>query len=119
MAKEKQPKILEKDISKAIRKTLNQLGIFHWKVWQGMGSKPGVSDILGVLPDGRILAIEVKTPLGMNKRLRDRAKGLDIPQDIFIDRVKQNGGVAFYATSAFEVYEAIQWALKRSKVQDE
>lgn len=53
----------------------------------------GVSDILGVLPGGRILAIEVKTPVGR----------VSPEQRIFIDMVNDDGGVAFVARSIADV----------------
>ena len=57
-----------------------------------MGTK-GVSDILGVLPGGRFLALEVKT-----------AKGKLTPaQADFLQSVAGGGGLAFMAQSAEEV----------------
>lgn len=47
----------------------------------------GVSDILGILPDGRFLAIECKT--GYNK-------ASDVQKE-FIKNINDNGGVAFVA----------------------
>jgi VRR-NUC domain len=44
-----------------------------------------VSDILGVLPNGKILAIEVKSKMG--KLTKDQSE--------FINMVKQNGGCAY------------------------
>jgi hypothetical protein len=56
--------ILESEITKAILKDLRSMGVFCFKHWGGpMGTK-GVSDILGVLPGGRFLALEVKTEKG-------------------------------------------------------
>lgn len=49
----------------------------------------GVSDILGILPDGRFLAIEVKRPGG-----KASAKQLE-----FIEQITSRGGVAFVADS--------------------
>lgn len=47
----------------------------------------GVADILGVLPNGRMLAIEVKTPSGR----------VSPKQQKFLDRVNKEGGLAFVA----------------------
>ena len=53
----------------------------------------GVSDILGILPDGKILAIEVKS-----------LKGKPTPsQTSFLERVTENNGVAFVARSVADV----------------
>lgn len=92
--KKKQPETI---ITDQIRDALDLCGIFHWKQWQGMGSKPGVSDILGVLPDGKFLAIEVKTPTG---RVSDH-------QQKFIDKVNASGGVAFVARSLDDVLDTL------------
>ena len=45
---------------------------------------PGCSDVIGQLRDGRMLAIEVKRPLGR----------ITSAQDAFLQRVRANGGVA-------------------------
>lgn len=90
------PKQSEKDITRAIRGLLNTLGIWHWKQWQGMGSYPGVADILGIY-QGKLLAIEVKT---LNGKVSDR-------QDAFIDQVNLRGGIAFVARSPDDVIERL------------
>lgn len=56
-------------------------------------SKRGVSDILGILPGGRLLAIEVKSKTGRLSRW----------QVLFLDDVRRNGGVAFMARSVDDV----------------
>lgn len=90
------PKQSEKDITRAIRSLLNTLGIWHWKQWQGMGSYPGVADILGIY-QGKLLAIEVKT---VNGKVSDR-------QDAFIDQVNLRGGIGFVARSPDDVIEKL------------
>ncbi len=54
---------------------------FVWKQWQGPMSYPGVADILGILPGGRFLAIEVKTRRG---RVSSRQKA-------FLKKVNDRG----------------------------
>lgn len=61
---------------------------------------PGVSDILGVPPGGRFLAIEVKAPKG-------RASPYQLQ---FIDEVNQQGGLAFVAHSVEEVQDALRYS---------
>lgn len=80
--------ISERDITRQIRDVLKYHGIFHWKVHQGLGSTPGVADILGCYK-GRLLAIEVKAPKG---RLSEH-------QVRFLERVSQEGGIAIVAYS--------------------
>ena len=87
----------EKDITHQIRSVLKTFGIFHWKVWQGMGSAPGVPDIVGILKDGRFLGIEVKT---QNGRLSPH-------QERFIQNINDAGGLAFVARSVDDVIEKL------------
>ncbi|HBJ74611.1 MAG TPA: hypothetical protein DDY86_03620 [Syntrophaceae bacterium] len=84
----------EKEITKAIRFVLRTLGIFHWKVWQGLGSVPGVPDIIGIYK-GRMLGIEVKTAGGKISK----------HQQHFIDMIKREGGIAFVARSVQDVVD--------------
>jgi len=55
--------------------------------------KPGSSDILGILPDGRFLAIECKTATGR----------LSVMQRDFIEDIRSRGGVAFVARGVEDV----------------
>jgi VRR-NUC domain len=57
----------------------------------------GISDIIGCLPDGRFLAIEVKQPKGK----------VSPEQEQFIANVLRNNGVAFVARSLDEVIKQI------------
>ena len=93
----KPPEPKEADITKSIRNYLKKVGIFHWKVWQGLGSAKGVSDILGCYR-GRLLAIEVKTRKGK----------LSEHQDRFIQSVIANGGIAFVARSVDDVIKHLE-----------
>jgi len=88
----------EKVITKQIIGWLKWNGFFVWKQWQGPMSRPGVSDILGVLPGGRFLAIEVKTRRG---RLTKRQEG-------FLSAVNQKGGLGFVARSLDDVVEVLE-----------
>jgi len=100
---------LESAIQRAILEYLRWEGIFCFRVnQQGVplhdgtgryrpGPTQGVSDILGILPDGRFLAIEVKRPGGKPTP----------QQEAFLDAVKQAGGLAFVATSTDDVERAI------------
>lgn len=59
----------------------------------------GVSDIIGILPNGRFLAIEVKTD---NTRFSKKSYPTD-NQKFFIANIKANGGLAFVARSVDDV----------------
>jgi len=93
----KQPTLKEADITKQIRNVLKTFRIFHWKVWQGLGSTPGVPDIVGIMPDGRFLGIEVKTAKGV----------LSDHQSKFIENINAAGGFAFVARSVDDVIEKL------------
>lgn len=56
----------------------------------------GMSDIIGILPGGRFLAIEVKKPKGI----------LSPAQKEFLDSVKAEGGLAIVAYSLDNIIEA-------------
>lgn len=88
--------ITEKQIQQASLDWLALNRIFAWRNNTGaykiegrfirFGHK-GSSDILGILPDGKFLAIEIK---GKNGRIT-------IEQDEFLKRINDNGGVGFVA----------------------
>ncbi len=86
----------EKEITASIRTLLKAFGIFHWKVWQGLGSQKGVSDIIGI-HKGKFFAIEVKTVKGK----------LNLDQKHFLDLVKLNAGIALVARSVDDVFEGL------------
>jgi hypothetical protein len=60
----------------------------------GVGGK-GASDLMGIAPDGRFLAVEVKTPTG---RVSDA-------QAMFIDAVRARGGRAGIARNPDDAVE--------------
>ena len=60
--------------------------------------KKGISDILGILPSGKFLAVEVK---------REGNKPTPEQQE-FIDDINRNNGLAFVATSLEDVMAKIR-----------
>ena len=58
----------------------------------------GVSDLIGILPDGKFLAIEVKTPTGR----------VSVEQTAFIQKINSSGGLAFIARSLEDVEHKLQ-----------
>jgi Holliday junction resolvase len=94
----KAPAMKEKEITTQIRNVLKLYGVFHWKVFQSLGSTPGVPDIIGVLPGGRMLAIEVKTERGKVSPHQER----------FIKNINDNGGLAFVARSFDDVVRTLK-----------
>lgn len=104
--------IPEKAIENHILRWLSLNGIFAWKN-QSVGifdpvkkiyrksNNPyhikGVSDIIGILSDGRFLAIEVKSKTGKPS-----------PEQInFIKQINDSGGKAFIARSLEDVQEEL------------
>jgi Holliday junction resolvase len=87
----------EKEITRQIREYLDKIGVYHWKVFQTLGSKKGVADILGIWKGGKFLAIEVKTERGM----------LSEEQRDFLDQISARDGIAFVARSVDDVMEKL------------
>lgn len=84
----------ETPITRSIREILRILRIPHFKHFGGPMSEPGVSDLVGTIPgSGRALYIEVKVP-GKEPRPEQRD---------FLQRHKDAGALAFWATSANDV----------------
>ena len=128
---------LEKDIENAILKHLHAMGIFAWKnqstgvfdpssgLWRASNNPfhiNGVSDILGILPDGRFLAIEVKRPLKKKIRTQeDYFKASDSTvspeQKAFIRKINSLGGVGFFADNIDTVSNYLAVHLPKVEIQ--
>lgn len=100
---------LEKEIQSVILDYLKMKGIFCWKehsggipIQQGNSFRmmpiglSGKADILGIMKDGRFLAIEVKRPSGV----------LTDAQVEFLFNIKKNGGIALVARSLDDIINA-------------
>ena len=98
----------ESNIQKAILEYLALKKIYAWKnhstgIFNAKGGgfiptgKPGVSDILGIMPDGKFLAIEVKKKGG---KVSDY-------QIAFIKDIILNNGIAFVAYSVDDVIKTL------------
>jgi hypothetical protein len=64
--------------------------------------KPGASDIVGVMPGGRFIAVECKAPGGRLSELQQQ----------FLKDIERMGGLAVVAKSAEDIARAIkqdQW----------
>jgi len=93
----------ESIIQKSILEYLRLRGIYAWKanttgIYQQKTGRyipvtKGIADILGIMPDGRFLAIEVKTNKGR----------LTIYQEAFLAEIEQRGGLAIVARSIEDV----------------
>jgi hypothetical protein len=107
--------MLEKGIENAILDYLKSINIFCWKNHSvGIYDKKtgnyrkakgdhhinGVSDILGILPDGRFLALEVKTPRRKNYMTQSQIN--------FIINIEACGGVAKCVCSVDEARQLME-----------
>ena len=117
----------ETDIQREILEALIHSGYMVWRnnsgaFWnharqayvkvQGVGRINGVSDILGVLPDGTFLAIEVKSRTG---RLTEEQK-------VFLLKVSNRGGLAFMARSLEDVqkaFKACPWPIPQPPLDED
>lgn len=90
----------ESTIQKQIMVALSEAGCMVWRNNTGVlknaagipikfGLCPGSSDLIGICPQGRFLAVEVKTPTGRVSEAQQR----------FIDAVRAAGGLAGVARS--------------------
>lgn len=98
--------IKETDVQASIIQYLNFRGIFAWRnntigVWDAKRKRyrtnphtmKGVSDIIGILENGKFLAIECKSETGTLSR----------EQKDFIDNINRHGGHAICARSVEDV----------------
>lgn len=109
----------EQDIVNGCLDLLRLHGVFAWR--QNVGRLPvkdrsgerlvrfasvnGISDIIGVLPGGRFLAIECKRP--GNRPTED--------QQAFLDAVNRRGGLTVVIYDADDLEEIIARELRRSE----
>lgn len=87
---------------------LKRCGIYHWRQNTGAfqtknggyfrSSMPGVSDILGILPDGRFLAVECK---------RENGGVLSNHQKEFLSNIAGNKGIAVVVRNAQELEQQL------------
>lgn len=102
----------ETQLQKAIVEYLTIHGIFCWvnktggtydptkRIFRSGTTTKGIADILGILPGGKFLAIEVK--IKPNK--------LSPEQGIFIEAIKARGGNAIVM---YSIDDAIEWLKSR------
>lgn len=106
--KRRAPARPEGDLVRACLQLLRLRGVFAWRVNSGaikldkrfvrFNSINGISDIIGILPGGRILAVEAK--VGRNKTSE--------AQDAFLAEVRSRGGVAVVAYEVEDVEKALR-----------
>lgn len=96
------PPLTEKEITQQIRQVLKLCRIKHWKAWGGPMSEKGIPDIIGILPGGRFLGIEIKRPGG--RVSPEQAK--------WIQNINDSGGIAFVAYSVDEVVDRLGLGVK-------
>lgn len=104
------PRPLERDIQRDVLAWLRAVGVVVIRVNSGAApgqggrryvrftDTPGVSDLIGLLPDGLFLAIELKRP---GERPTEH-------QRKFLDAVSGSGGLAFVAHSVADVEAALR-----------
>jgi len=83
---------------RGILATRNQSGTVHvGGTWMNLGS-PGWPDIIGCLPGGRFLGIEVKRPGGKASKEQQQR----------INQIAAKGGLIFLATSVEDVRDKLE-----------
>ncbi|MCX5811302.1 MAG: VRR-NUC domain-containing protein [Proteobacteria bacterium] len=111
----KEQKRREQDLQKAILHYLAAMGFAAWRqnnCAASTGSRlvrfgvPGTSDIIGILPAGKFLAVKVKAEKG---QLTQR-------QNIFIGEVMKNNGVAIAVQSVDDVVSGVEKYLSMRRI---
>jgi len=102
--------ITEADIQKNVLEYLTAMGIKAWRNNSGRRGRvsyghKGSGDIIGCLPNGRFLSIEIKKPGGSESK----------DQINFKEEIKKNNGLAIVVKSVKEVDEKIRLELIRQK----
>ena len=100
-------KKLERDVRAEVLAYLQSVGVFvkvhtidNRRLSTGLGV--GTPDLIGILPGGRFLGIELKRP-GLASRTTAE-------QDAWIGMINRMGGLGFVATSAEEVKSKLEEA---------
>lgn len=106
----------ENSVKKQILSYLKAIGIFAWQnntvgIYDARrkahrkhsGSLCGVSDILGILPDGRFLAIEVKRADEFDEFGKMDRSYPSKEQKLFLENINMFGGLGFVARSIEDV----------------
>lgn len=99
--------LLEAQVQNQVLCYLSAKKIYHWR--QNTGSfkvndryirsgMKGISDILGILPDGRFLAIEVK---------RSKGGRVSPEQQAFLQAIKDNNGIALVINSLDQLIDEL------------
>lgn len=98
----------ESEILKECLSVLKEMGIFCWRQNTGAfqtksggffrSSMAGVSDIIGILPDGRFLAIECK---------REKGGVLSSKQIEFLGNIDKNKGIAIVARDSTKLKDVL------------
>lgn len=105
----KLPELNEKQITNQILSYLNSVGYYVWRNNSGVATNQdkyghtrmwragikGGSDIIGITPNGKFIAIEVKRPSTKNN--------VSLLQEVFLKEIKDKGGVAVVATSLDDI----------------
>jgi hypothetical protein len=107
MTGDKMKGVLENDVLQGCIEYLTIRGIYCWRNNTGAvknGKRfirfgfPGSSDIIGILPDGRFLAVECK---------REKGGVLSAMQKSFLSAIEKNNGVAIVANSVQKLAEEL------------
>jgi hypothetical protein len=103
----------EGDLVKVCLQYLQFTGVYCWRQNTGANAvkakgaqkrrfirygMPGISDILGCMPDGRFIAVECK--VGKNALTTD--------QRVFLETIRDAGGIGIVARSVDDVVEALK-----------
>lgn len=108
----------EVDFKADVFRYLETIGVWVWNNPRGVytvggqsivfGGPEGASDLFGVLPNGRFLAVETKNPNGTGR--------VSVGQQHFVNRVNRMGGVGVIAKTIEEVIAQVRPETVRRKL---
>lgn len=81
----------EKKMKRKVDEVLKEFGIWFYAPQSGIYGRSGIPDRIGILPGGRVLAIEVKAP--------GSKYGLTALQEKTISEMKKAGAIVFVVDS--------------------
>jgi hypothetical protein len=95
----------EKKIKKKVVEVLKEFNVWHFSPQAGPYGRSGIPDIVGILPGGRFIAVEVKA---------QKTYGLTALQEKTIEQIRGHGGIGLVVKGEVGV-EALRAALQAMK----
>ena len=86
--------VSENTVKRWVGDTLTHFNLFHWSIAASPTSIAGLPDKMAIAPDGTFMALEIKGGV-FRKRDGWKRKNATSPQEKFLDKVRENRGLAY------------------------